>query len=125
MKAYLNFFTVLLCVGFVCVSCKDPNTNDRRNETEMQSDTIISGNNETHVQGSLERDLDRDGDGSLEEADGQTAAERLNMDSDAQVKVKDDKIKMEDAEKKVKIKTDKDDGSVEKAKVKYKDDEGK
>ncbi len=124
MKAYLKFFTVLFCTGVVFFSCKDTNTADSREETTMQKDTIISAHNETNVSRSLEDDLDRDGDGTLEEADGQTAADRLNMDADANVKVKEDKIKMEDSEKKVKIKTDKDDGSVEKAKVKFKDEEG-
>lgn len=124
MKAYLKFFTVLFCTSVVFFSCKDTNTADSREETTMQKDTIISAHNETNVSRSLEDDLDRDGDGTLEEADGQTAADRLNMDADANVKVKEDKIKMEDSEKKVKIKTDKDDGSVEKAKVKFKDEEG-
>lgn len=40
-----------------------------------------------------------------------------NLDSDAEIKIKDDKIKMEDENTKVKIKTD-EDGSVEKIKTK-------
>ncbi|MDR6300875.1 hypothetical protein [Mesonia maritima] len=56
--------------------------------------------------------------------DDTTTVEGVEMENDAEIKVKDDgeKIKMEDSEKEVKIKKD-EEGNIEKKKVDMKDEE--
>lgn len=96
MKNHLRLFALVLCMGVALSSCRNEEKKATDN-TEMNSEM----NSETTVE--------------------ETAAEKMNMDPDAEVKVKDDKIKMEDDTKKVKIKTD-EDGTVDKTKVEYKDE---
>lgn len=57
------------------------------------------------------RDANKEADKDLNVVEG------VEMQEDAEIKVKDDKIKMEDSEKEVKVKLDEETGAVEKVKV--------
>lgn len=71
-------------------------------------------------------DENKEGDMTEMGADGEITKEEakaeMNMDADAEVKMKDDKIKMEDENKEVKIKMDEETGTVEKIKVDEKEE---
>lgn len=126
MKTYFKLLTLVLCLGVALVSCRDENKNDSMDGTEMENDSIMGTNDMDQNMGgdtdqSMKGNMDQDRDGTLEKAAGQSAADKMDMESDAEVKVKDEKIKMEDSEKEVKIKTE-DDGTVEKVKVEYKEE---
>lgn len=133
MKTYSRLFALLLCLGLATTSCRedtketmDPQESEMGAETDGDMDNysgeaVEEGNEMDDTEGATEKTIWNTNVGNMQ---GTAVAAMIDMEPGTEVKVKDEKFKMEDSEKEVTIKT-RDNGTVEKIEIEYKDGMGK